>query len=94
MLKLAKLVLTVVGHVMACVLEDKAIPQLPSPDGTPTMGNHTSAVTMRSKSVAVLRSALQSVPNLSTEYMMRQVAAKLAQSLAQQVRLPKHSLFI
>ena len=88
MLKLAKLVLTVVGHVMACVLEDKVEPPSPTPDGSPAMGNHTSAATppLRSNAVGVLRSALLSVPNQSTEYMMRQVAGKLAQSLAQQVR--------
>jgi len=88
-LRLSKFILTIVGHVMAHVLDDNRIAaqSLPSPTSSeaPQIGNHT-GTTMRSKMVAVLRNALQSVPNQSSEYTMRQVANKLAQALAQQVK--------
>jgi ubiquitin carboxyl-terminal hydrolase 9/24 len=92
-LRLSKLILTIVGHVMAHVLDDNriSVQSLPSPTSSdaPQIGNHTAATTgttLRSKMVAVLRNALQSVPNQSAEYTMRQVANKLAQAIALQVR--------
>lgn len=89
-LRLSKLILTIVGHVMAHVLDDNriSVQSLPSPTSSdaPQMGNHTATgTTLRSKMVAVLRNALQSVPNQSAEYTMRQVANKLAQAIAMQV---------
>ncbi|XP_059479532.1 probable ubiquitin carboxyl-terminal hydrolase FAF-X isoform X3 [Neocloeon triangulifer] len=87
-LRIAKMILTIVGHVMAHVLDDNRISaqSLPSPTASdaPSIGNMT-GTTMRSKMVAVLRAALQSVPHQSSEYTMRQVANKLAQALAQQM---------
>jgi ubiquitin carboxyl-terminal hydrolase 9/24 len=92
-LRLSKLILTIVGHVMAHVLDDNriSVQSLPSPTSSdaPQIGNHTAVATgttLRSKMVAVLRNALQSVPNQSAEYTMRQVANKLAQAIALQVR--------
>lgn len=72
-LRLCKLLLTVLGNVMACVLDE--VQQTGSPD------NHDNNVNNRGP-VTVLKQALQSVPNQSTEYMLRSVAVKLAQHLA------------
>lgn len=71
-LRLCKLLLTVMGNVMACVMDEVQ-------SGTPE--NHDNHVNNRGR-VTVLKQALQSVPNQSTEYMLRSVAAKLAQHLA------------
>jgi len=72
-LRLCKLLLTVLGNVMACVMDEV--------QQSGTSENHDNHVNNRSR-VTVLKQALQSVPNQSTEYMLRSVAAKLAQHLA------------
>lgn len=72
-LRLCKLLLTVMGNVMACVMDE--VQQTGAPE------NHDNHVNNRGR-VAVLKHALQSVPNQSTEYMLRSVAAKLAQPLS------------
>lgn len=72
-LRLCKLLLTVMGNVMACVMDEV--------QQTGTSENHDNHVNNRGR-VTVLKQALQSVPNQSTEYMLRSVAAKLAQHLA------------
>lgn len=97
-LKMCKLLLTVIGHVMARVVDDPQ-PSPPQqnecggPDGN-GLGNlglfsssNTSTPTINSprSPVAVLRQALHSIPNQNTEYMLRSVASKLAQNLAEQV---------
>jgi hypothetical protein len=97
-LKMCKLLLTVIGHVMARVVDDPQ-PSPPQqnecggPDGN-GLGNlslcsssNTAMPTLNSlrSPVAVLRQALHSIPNQNTEYMLRSVASKLAQNLAEQV---------
>ncbi|XP_023706840.1 probable ubiquitin carboxyl-terminal hydrolase FAF-X isoform X1 [Cryptotermes secundus] len=99
-LKMCKLLLTVIGHVMARVVDDPQ-PSPPQqnecggPDGN-GLGNlglfsssNTSTPTINSprSPVAVLRQALHSIPNQNTEYMLRSVASKLAQNLAEQLVL-------
>lgn len=73
-LKLCKLLLTIVGNVMACVM-DEIQPPPTNPE------NHEQHANNRSL-VAVLKQALHSVPNQNTEYMLRSVAVKLAQHMA------------
>jgi hypothetical protein len=97
-LKMCKLLLTVIGHVMARVVDDPQ-PSPPQqnecggPDGN-GLGNlslcsisnaSTPTVNSPRSPVAVLRQALHSIPNQNTEYMLRSVASKLAQNLAEQV---------
>ncbi|CAG2066815.1 unnamed protein product, partial [Timema podura] len=77
-LKICKLLLTVIGHVMSRVTEDpqSSPPQhieCGAPDGNLPMSP-----------VAVLRNALHSIPSQNTEYMLRSVALKLAQGMAEQ----------
>lgn len=72
-LKLCKLLLTVVGNVMACVLDEMQ---------AGISENQENHAHNNRTPVAVLKQALQSVPNQNTEYMLRNVAAKLAQHLA------------
>lgn len=95
---MCKLLLTVIGHVMARVVDDPQPSPLQQnecggPDGN-GLGNlglfsnsNSAAPTINSprSPVAVLRQALHSIPNQNTEYMLRSVASKLAQSLAEQV---------
>ena len=95
---MCKLLLTVIGHVMARVVDDPQ-PSPPqqtecgAPDGNGggnlvlTTSNSNSTPTSNSprSPVAVLRQALHSIPNQHTEYMLRSVASKLAQNLAEQV---------
>lgn len=76
-LKMCKLLLTVIGYVMARVAEDPPAPP-------PSEGGAVDAPPTRS-AVLQLRQALHSIPNQNTEYMLRSVAVKLAQSLAEQV---------
>lgn len=76
-LKLCKLLLTIVGNVMANVMDDAKQP-VANPE------NHEAHANNRSL-VAMLKQALLSVPNHSTEYMLRSVAAKLAQHLSIQI---------
>nr|CAD7589819.1 unnamed protein product [Timema genevievae] len=78
-LKICKLLLTVIGHVMSRVTEDpqSSPPQhieCGAPDGNLPMSP-----------VAVLRNALHSIPSQNTEYMLRSVALKLAQGMAEQI---------
>nr|CAD7574966.1 unnamed protein product [Timema californicum] len=78
-LKICKLLLTVIGHVMSRVTEDpqSSPPQhieCGAPDGNVPMSP-----------VTVLRNALHSIPSQNTEYMLRSVALKLAQGLAEQI---------
>ncbi|KAJ4427081.1 hypothetical protein ANN_24696 [Periplaneta americana] len=97
-LKMCKLLLTVIGHVMARVVDD---PQ-PSPsqqtecgtldgNGTGNLGlscssSNSAPISNSPRSpVSVLRQALHSIPNQNTEYMLRSVASKLAQNLAEQI---------
>ena len=95
---MCKLLLTVIGHVMARVVDDPQ-PSPPqqteggTPDGSglanlgPSSNSINSVPTVSSprSPVAVLRQALHSIPNQNTEYMLRSVASKLAQNLAEQV---------
>jgi len=95
---MCKLLLTVIGHVMARVVDDPQ-PSPPqqtecgTPDGNglanlgPSSSSTNSVPTVSSprSPVAVLRQALHSIPNQNTEYMLRSVASKLAQNLAEQV---------
>lgn len=73
-LKLCKLLLTVVGNVMACVMDEVQQAE-----------NHDSHYHNNRGFVVVLKQALQSVPNQNTEYMLRSVATTLAQHLANQM---------
>ena len=94
---MCKLLLTVIGHVMARVVDDpQPSPQQTecgTPDGNglanlgPSSNSTNSVPTVSSprSPVAVLRQALHSIPNQNTEYMLRSVASKLAQNLAEQV---------
>ncbi|KZC06489.1 putative ubiquitin carboxyl-terminal hydrolase FAF-X [Dufourea novaeangliae] len=72
-LKLCKLLLTVVGNVMACVLDEVQ---------AGISENQENHVQSNWTPMAVLKQALQSVPNQNTECMLRSIAAKLAQHLA------------
>ena len=74
-LKLCKLLLTVVGNVMACVMDDVA--QQPDADLENQQENRSL--------VAILKQALHSVPSQNTEYMLRSVASKLGTHLASQI---------
>lgn len=95
---MCKLLLTVIGDVMACVMDDphQSPPQQTdcgAPDGTGSgnlgvcfsSSNSTPISNSPRSPVAVLRQALHSIPNQNTEYMLRSVASKLAQNLAEQV---------
>ncbi|PSN47507.1 putative ubiquitin carboxyl-terminal hydrolase FAF-X [Blattella germanica] len=95
-LKMCKLLLTVIGHVMARVVDDPQ-PSPPqqnecgAPDGNgggnlvlTSNSNSTPTSNSPRSPVAVLRQALHSIPNQNTEYMLRSVASKLAQNLAEQ----------
>lgn len=95
---MCKLLLTVIGHVMACVVDDpqQSPPQqtdcgAPDGNGSGNLGlcfsstNSAPASSSPRSPVAVLRQALHSIPNQNTEYMLRSVASKLAQNLAEQV---------
>jgi ubiquitin carboxyl-terminal hydrolase 9/24 len=94
---MCKLLLTVIGHVMACVMDDpQQLPPQQTDCGAPNVNgcgdlglcfsSTNSVPTSSSRSpVAVLRQALHSIPNQNTEYMLRSVASKLAQNLAEQV---------
>ncbi|XP_033356836.1 probable ubiquitin carboxyl-terminal hydrolase FAF-X isoform X1 [Bombus vosnesenskii] len=73
-LKLCKLLLTTVGNVMACVMDEVQQAGISE--------NHDNHVHNNRGPVAVLKQALQSVPNQNTEYMLRSVATNLAQHLA------------
>lgn len=92
---MCKLLLTVIGHVMARVVDDPQ-PSPPqqtecgTPDGNglgPSSNSTNSVPTVSSprSPIGVLRQALHSIPNQNTEYMLRSVASKLAQNLAEQV---------
>lgn len=83
---------------MACVMDDpqQSPPQhtdcgAPDGDGGGNLGlcfsstNSTPTSSSPRSPVAVLRQALHSIPNQNTEYMLRSVASKLAQNLAEQV---------
>lgn len=70
-LKISKLLLTVIGHVMAQVGEDS----LTNPEGHDLPTAHRGPI-------AVLRQALHSIPNPNTEHVLRNVANKLAHSIA------------
>ena len=72
LLKISKLLLTVIGHVMAQVGEDS----LANPEG------HDIVITHPRGPIAVLRQALHSIPNPNTEHVLRNVANKLAHSIA------------
>ncbi|KAK0096487.1 hypothetical protein PV326_005319 [Microctonus aethiopoides] len=73
-LKLSKLLLTVIGNVMAFVMDEMH-----------HVENHDSHFYNNRAFVVVLKQALQNVPNPNTEYMLRSVATKLAQHLANQI---------
>ncbi|XP_063224287.1 probable ubiquitin carboxyl-terminal hydrolase FAF-X isoform X9 [Bacillus rossius redtenbacheri] len=83
-LKMCKLLLTVIGHVMArVVVED--------PQGSALLRSAEGGVLdpgagagLPRAPAAVLRQALHSIPSQSTEYMLRNVALKLASGLADQ----------
>ncbi|XP_012278998.1 probable ubiquitin carboxyl-terminal hydrolase FAF-X [Orussus abietinus] len=76
-LKLCKLLLTVIGNAMACVVDEVQQTSIPE--------NHGNLIHNNRGPVAVLKQALHSVPNQNTEYMLRNVAAKLAQHFASQM---------
>ncbi|XP_024944100.1 probable ubiquitin carboxyl-terminal hydrolase FAF-X isoform X6 [Cephus cinctus] len=78
-LKLCKLLLTIVGNVMACVMDEVQQQSGSVPE------NHDNHLHNNRGPVAILKQALHSVPNQNTEYMLRSVAAKLAQYLANQM---------
>ena len=78
-LKLCKLLLTVVGNVMALAMDEEDQGNFSENRDTQLHNNRIS--------IAVLKQALQSVPNLSTEYMLRNVAVKLAQMLAMRLMM-------
>ncbi|XP_046668911.1 probable ubiquitin carboxyl-terminal hydrolase FAF-X isoform X3 [Homalodisca vitripennis] len=74
-LKICKLLLSVLGHVMYRCLEESPVPgDQECPDGM-----------VQRCPVSVLKHALASVPNISTEYMLRNVACQLAENYAEQV---------
>jgi ubiquitin carboxyl-terminal hydrolase 9/24 len=95
---MCKLLLTVIGHVMARVVDEPQPSsaqqtECGSPDGnglanlgsSSNSSNSVPTVNSSRSPVAVLRQALHSIPNQNTEYMLRSVASKLAQNLAEQV---------
>ncbi|CAG5097169.1 Similar to Usp9x: Probable ubiquitin carboxyl-terminal hydrolase FAF-X (Mus musculus) [Cotesia congregata] len=73
-LKLCKLLLTVVGNVVACVLDDMQ-----------QSDNHDTHYHNNRGFIVILKQALQNVPNQNTEYMLRSVATKLTQHLVNQM---------
>lgn len=81
-LKLCKLLLTVIGNVMVRVIDEVVQQRSSSPENHDNHDNHSNGVR---GPIAVLKQALHSVPNQSTEHMLRTVAAKLAQHLADQM---------
>ncbi|XP_063973678.1 probable ubiquitin carboxyl-terminal hydrolase FAF-X isoform X2 [Diachasmimorpha longicaudata] len=76
-LKLCKLLLTVIGNLMACVMDEVQQATIPE--------NHDTHFQNNRNLVAILKQALHTVPNQNTEYMLRSVATKLAQHLASQM---------
>lgn len=66
-LKLCKFLLTVIGNGMACELDHTHIEAIENYD---------------SHAVSVLKQALHTVPNQTTEFMLRNVASKLSQFLS------------
>ncbi|XP_011304639.1 probable ubiquitin carboxyl-terminal hydrolase FAF-X [Fopius arisanus] len=76
-LKLCKLLLTVIGNLMACVMDEVQQATIPE--------NHDTHFHNNRSLVAILKQALHTVPNQNTEYMLRSVATKLAQHLASQM---------
>ncbi|KAK7872586.1 hypothetical protein R5R35_013810 [Gryllus longicercus] len=92
-LKMCKLLLTVVGQVMARVVDEPTPLMVPpmhscpegASDGNGSMTSGGSPLGGPRSSISVLRQAFHSIPNQSTEYMLRNVAAKLAQALAEQM---------
>lgn len=75
-LRLCKLLLTVLGNVMACMDE------IQQAGFSENQDNYTHN---NRGPLTVLKQAFQSVPNQNTEYMLRSVAAKLAQHLAHRI---------
>ncbi|XP_015113730.1 probable ubiquitin carboxyl-terminal hydrolase FAF-X isoform X2 [Diachasma alloeum] len=76
-LKLCKLLLTVIGNLMGCVMDEVQQATIPE--------NHDTYFQNNRNLVAILKQALHTVPNQNTEYMLRSVATKLAQHLASQM---------
>lgn len=77
-LKLCKLLLTVVGNVMAFVMDEFCMQQENHHDNQ----THNNRVL-----ISVLKQALNTVPNANTEYVLRRVAIKLAQQLTSYILL-------
>ncbi|XP_049853945.1 probable ubiquitin carboxyl-terminal hydrolase FAF-X isoform X1 [Schistocerca gregaria] len=97
-LKMSKLLLSVVGHVIVRVRDDPpptsemtdyVVPETNS--STVNLNNHSNANTISHNPMSVLRQALLNIPNQNTEYMLRSVAAKVAQSLAKEMVLSDDS---
>ena len=74
-LKIAKLLLTAVGHAQVQVVADACQSEASSAQVSPTV--HNQAV--------VLQQALHHIPSPNEELMLRKVATKLGQCLGQQV---------
>ncbi|XP_046818690.1 probable ubiquitin carboxyl-terminal hydrolase FAF-X isoform X1 [Vespa crabro] len=72
-LKLCKFLLTVVGNIVVCVLDKVQAGH---------SENHNNHIQNNQDPVTVLKQALQSIPNQTTEYMLRNVAARLVKPLS------------
>ena len=80
-LKLCKLLLTVIGNVMALAMDEEDQGNFSENRDAHSHNNRIS--------ITVLKQALQSVPNQNTDYMLRNVSVKLAQVLAMQLLMGK-----
>lgn len=78
LLKMAKLLLTVVGYAQVTVVAEAIQPSDPSCSPPPISASaHNAAV--------ILQQALQYIPNPGTECMLRNMAVRLATHLSSQV---------
>lgn len=76
-LKICKLLLSTLGHIMYRCMEESPIAEV---------DQNRDSVVQRCP-VTVLKHALSSVPNTSTEYMLRNVACQLAERYADKVHV-------
>ena len=82
LLKMSKLLLTVVGYAQVTVVAEAIQPSDPTCSPPPiSASTHNAAV--------ILQQALQSIPNPATECMLRNMAVRLAGHLSNLVRFNK-----
>ena len=84
LLKIAKLVLTVVGYAQVTVVAEAIQPSCSLPSISTSA--HNAAI--------ILQQALQYIPNPGTECMLRNMAVRLAGHLSSLVSIKKSTLYV